>query len=147
MFKQTYVFPASGDDGASIGAAQYVQHQVLGLPPTGKPVPSMSLGPAYRGDTVVGALEANAHKVEFERVDAIEETVADALVAGKVVGWFRGRMEFGRARSATAASWPTRAPPRCARSSTSASSCARNSARSRRLRWSRRPTTISTCRA
>ncbi|HEY4921269.1 MAG TPA: carbamoyltransferase C-terminal domain-containing protein [Xanthobacteraceae bacterium] len=95
MFKQTYVFPASGDDGASIGAAQYVQHQVLGLPPTGKAVPSMSLGPSYREASVVGALEANAHKVEFKRVDAIEETVADALVEGKVVGWFRGRMEFG----------------------------------------------------
>src|SRR6202035_4988700 len=47
MFKQTYVFPASGDDGGSIGAAQYVQHQVLGLPSTGKAVPSMSLGPSY----------------------------------------------------------------------------------------------------
>jgi carbamoyltransferase len=68
---------------------------VLGLPPTGKAVPSMSLGPGYREESVVGALEANAHKVEFERVDAIEETVAQALVEGKVVGWFRGRMEFG----------------------------------------------------
>src|SRR6202035_4306068 len=84
MFKQTYVFPASGDDGASIGAAQYVHHQVLGLPPTGKAVPTMSLGPGYREDSVVGALEANANKVEFHRVDAIEETVADALVEGKI---------------------------------------------------------------
>src|SRR6266705_993460 len=37
LFKQTYVFPASGDDGASIGAAQYVQHQVLRNPPLGEP--------------------------------------------------------------------------------------------------------------
>jgi carbamoyltransferase len=95
MFKQTYVFPAAGDDGASIGAAQYVHHQVLGMPPRGKSVPSMSLGPAYRDDSVVGALEANAGKVDFRRVDAIEEAVAEALVEGKVVGWFRGRMEFG----------------------------------------------------
>jgi carbamoyltransferase len=95
MFKQTYVFPASGDDGASIGAAQYVHHQVLGYPASGKAVPSMSLGPAYRDDSVIQALESYEGKVSFQRVDRIEETVADALVDGKVVGWFRGRMEFG----------------------------------------------------
>jgi carbamoyltransferase len=95
MFKQVYVFPASGDDGASIGAAQYVQHQVLGQPSSGKAVPSMSLGPAYQEDGVIGALESYAAKVDFQRVDGIEEAVADALADGKVVGWFRGRMEFG----------------------------------------------------
>ena len=95
MFKQVYVFPASGDDGASIGAAQYVQHQVLGEPAPGKAVPSMSLGPAYCEDGVIGALESYAAKVDFQRVDSIEEAVADALADGKVVGWFRGRMEFG----------------------------------------------------
>lgn len=95
MFKQTYVFPASGDDGASIGAAQYVQHQVLGHPPSGKALPSMSLGPAYQEDCVIRALESYSNKVNFQRIDSIEETVADALVDGKVVGWFRGRMEFG----------------------------------------------------
>ena len=95
MFKQIYVFPASGDDGASIGAAQYVHHQILKHPPTGAAVPSMSLGPAYLEDSVIDALESYAGKIEFRRVDSIEETVADALVDGKVVGWFRGRMEFG----------------------------------------------------
>ena len=95
MFKQTYVFPASGDDGASIGAAQYVHHQVLGNPLSKKAVPSMSLGPAYQEDRVLKALDGHAEKVSFQRVGNIEEKVADALVDGKVVGWFRGRMEFG----------------------------------------------------
>jgi carbamoyltransferase len=95
MFKQTYVFPASGDDGASVGAAQYVHHQVLGHRPGGAAVPSMSLGPAYTKDGVMRALESYANKIDFQRVERIEETVADALVAGKIVGWFSGRMEFG----------------------------------------------------
>jgi carbamoyltransferase len=95
MFKQTYVFPASGDDGASVGAAQYVHHQVLGHRPGGSAVPSMSLGPAYAKDGVIRALEGYANKVDFRRVDRIEEAVADALAAGKIVGWFSGRMEFG----------------------------------------------------
>jgi carbamoyltransferase len=95
MFKQTYVFPASGDDGASVGAAQYVHHQVLGHRPGGAAVSSMSLGPAYAKDGVMRALEGYANKVDFRRVDRIEEAVADALAAGKIVGWFSGRMEFG----------------------------------------------------
>lgn len=32
IFKDVYVFPASGDDGGRIGAAQYIHHHVLGKP-------------------------------------------------------------------------------------------------------------------
>jgi len=95
MFKETYVFPASGDDGASVGAAQYVHHQVLGNPSPRRPTPTMSLGPCYGEDRIVQALRGYGSKIEFERVDDIENVVADSLVSGKVVGWFRGRMEFG----------------------------------------------------
>jgi carbamoyltransferase len=95
LFKQTYVFPASGDDGASVGAAQYVHHQVLGNPPSGRALPSMSLGPAYGEYQVMRALRSYEAKVDFRRVETIEEAVAAALADGKVVGWFRGRMEFG----------------------------------------------------
>ncbi len=95
MFEHTYVFPAAGDDGASIGAAQYVYHQVLRRPLPGGPVRTMSLGPAFSQDQVAQALEAHAGKLVFHRIDDVEEAVADALVDGKVVGWFHGRMEFG----------------------------------------------------
>jgi carbamoyltransferase len=95
MFKQVYVFPASGDDGASVGAAQYVYHQLMKHPPTGKAVPTMSLGPRYGEQRVLQALAASKDKIDYRRVDAIETAVADALVEGKVVGWFHGRMEFG----------------------------------------------------
>ena len=63
--------------------------------PGGAPVPSMSLGPAYAKDGVIRALEGYANKIDYRRVDRIEEAVADALAAGKIVGWFSGRMEFG----------------------------------------------------
>lgn len=95
IFEQTYVFPAAGDDGASVGAAQYVYHQILHGPPTIGPVRTMSLGPAFGRDKVVEALEAHSDKLTFSRVDSVEDAVADALVAGKVIGWFQGRMEFG----------------------------------------------------
>jgi carbamoyltransferase len=95
MFKQTYVFPASGDDGASVGAAQYVHHQVLGHPSSGKALHTMSLGPDYSEPELAQALKMYDGKVSFRRVGDIEETVAVALADSKVVGWFRGRMEFG----------------------------------------------------
>jgi carbamoyltransferase len=34
-------------------------------------------------------------KIAYHRVDNIEREVASALASGRVVGWFRGRMEFG----------------------------------------------------
>ncbi len=95
MFKQTYVFPAAGDDGASIGAAQYVYHDILRQPPPSAPVRTMSLGPAFSRNQVAQALENHAGKLLFHKLDNVEEAVADALVEGKVVGWFQGRMEFG----------------------------------------------------
>ena len=95
LFKQTYVFPASGDDGASVGAAQYVYHDILRQPPPDAQVRTMSLGPAFSGNQVVEALENHAGKLAYHKLDNVEEAVADALAEGKVVGWFEGRMEFG----------------------------------------------------
>jgi carbamoyltransferase len=95
IFRRTYVFPAAGDDGTSVGAAQYVQHQLLRRPPSRKRLRSMSLGPRYSEEAVVEALHAFSGKVTFRREEQVEEAVAEALAQGKVVGWFRGRMEFG----------------------------------------------------
>jgi carbamoyltransferase len=95
MFEQTYVFPAAGDDGASVGAAQYVYHDVLRQPHNSGAVRSMSLGPAFTQAQVAQALQAHSGKLAFHRIDNVEDIVADALVDGKVVGWFQGRMEFG----------------------------------------------------
>ncbi len=95
LFEQCYVFPAAGDDGASIGAAQYVFHDVLQKPPSGKRLQSMYLGPQFGQSRVAAALEAQAAKLAFHKIDNVEDYVADALVDGKVIGWFQGRMEFG----------------------------------------------------
>jgi carbamoyltransferase len=95
LFKSTYVFPASGDDGASVGAAQYVHHQVLGERSGRQKLHTMSLGPEYGESELVRALTMFDAKISYHRVDSIEREVASALAGGKVVGWFRGRMEFG----------------------------------------------------
>ena len=95
MFEQTYVFPASGDDGASVGAAQYVYHHFLRQPPPASAGAHHESRPGFQRNQVAQALESHAGKLVFHRVDNVEDAVADALVDGKVVGWFQGRMEFG----------------------------------------------------
>jgi carbamoyltransferase len=95
LFKNAYVFPASGDDGACVGAAQYVHHQVLGYRSARKGLRTMSLGPGYTEPELMRALTMFDAKISYHRIDDIEREVASALAGGKVVGWFRGRMEFG----------------------------------------------------
>ena len=47
----------------------------------------------------------------LEREELIERT-ASLLADGKIVGWFQGRMEYARDRSAIGRSWPRPSPPR-----------------------------------
>ena len=55
----------------------------------------MSLGPSFNLAQVKHALETYSAKVDFHKIEDVPAAVADALVDGKVVGWFAGRMEFG----------------------------------------------------
>ena len=68
-------------------------------------------GPSYDDDCIAAALKSAGFTAQ--PLDAAElcGQAAELVAAGNVVGWFQGRMEWGRARSATAASWPTRAAP------------------------------------
>lgn len=94
-FEEIYVQPAAGDAGGAIGAAQYVYHVLLGKPR------GFVLGHAYWGreypeGEIGNALRDSNHK--YERIDDDEklmDKVVEALVQGKVVGWYQGRFEWG----------------------------------------------------
>jgi carbamoyltransferase len=93
-FRDVYVQPAAHDAGTSIGAALYVQHQELKLPRRFE-MRHVYYGPEYSDSEILDDLEAAGckyHKLVEE--DLIGRT-AEALVQGKIVGWFQGRMEFG----------------------------------------------------
>jgi carbamoyltransferase len=84
-FDSLFVFPAAGDAGAAVGAAAWV----AGLD-------RRSLRHAYLGDpcedaAVARALGDRPHRVAADPAAA----AAEALDAGRIVGWFHGRMEFG----------------------------------------------------
>jgi carbamoyltransferase len=98
-FDRIWIQPAAGDAGGALGAALVGYHIQQKQPRL----------VANRGDGMQGSyLGCHFDRAECERrlqaVGAVwrsgseEETiaaVAEALAAGKIVGWFQGRMEFG----------------------------------------------------
>lgn len=98
-FEDVWIQPAAGDAGGALGAALFVWHQLMQKPRTaqGKDTQKGSyLGPRFSVDeieTMLSARQIPARKADSER-ELLEE-VANLLAAGKIVGWFHGRMEFG----------------------------------------------------
>jgi carbamoyltransferase len=96
LFKEVFVQPASGDDGAALGAALYVQHQRE--PKTPAPRISAPLwGPEYDKGEIDKALAGRTDvKVErFDSFSALAAATAERLNRGEILGYFQGRMEFG----------------------------------------------------
>jgi carbamoyltransferase len=98
-FEDLWVQPASGDAGGALGAAQFVWYQLLNHPRAVQSIDSQSgslLGPSYTTDQIVEFLTtANAKYEKYTNEDELIHRVADLLAEEKVVGWFRGRMEYG----------------------------------------------------
>ncbi len=89
-----FVQPAAGDAGGAMGAALHVWNGLLDKPRLPR-LPSVYLGPGYTDAEVAAALDAvGARATRFEGKALLDETVRH-LVAGKVVGWFQGRLEWG----------------------------------------------------
>ena len=123
-FQRLFVQPAAGDNGTSLGAALWVQHQVLGEPRrwvmthaytgpeydeaacaaalrevvgTAPDATGMALAPAVEtvGPGPDGApTHAALHISRLDEVTLLRRAV-DLLEDGGVLGWFQGRMEFG----------------------------------------------------
>jgi carbamoyltransferase len=99
IFDEIWVQPAAGDAGGALGAALAVAvDRGAGRAHVGTGFDGMSgslLGPAYSDDQIAAYLTAGG--IPHRRLEPAELTaeVAKAIAAGKVVGWFQGRMEFG----------------------------------------------------
>ncbi len=96
--KNIWVQPASGDSGSSIGASLSFWHEFLNNKRLDDKQDKMKfayLGPSYDKKSIKTIL--NNYKANFKEYKEEElcKKVADFISKGKVVGWFRGRMEFG----------------------------------------------------
>jgi carbamoyltransferase len=97
-FKDIWIQPASGDAGGALGGALAVWHKELNNPRVVNPNDAMQgsyLGPAYEQDFIEDELLTCGAKFDSATEDEMIEQTAQALVDGKAVGWFQGRMEFG----------------------------------------------------
>lgn len=107
-FDNIWIQPAAGDAGGALGAALAVWHQYLGNDKhqTDDRMSGSYLGPEYSEQEVIESLEKlNANYQIFGDDKAhprcpayytkFSSDIAAELAAGKVVGWFQGRMEFG----------------------------------------------------
>jgi carbamoyltransferase len=86
-----FVYPAANDAGTAIGAALYALRQQRDVRPGAQDL--VYLGPEFDDDFI--AAELRQCMIAHRRCADVEQAAADRLAAGKVVGWYQGRMEFG----------------------------------------------------
>lgn len=93
-FRDLFAFPASGDDGGSVGAALYLYHHVLDC---GKrqSLSHVFLGKGYSSRSITRALGARRLRYTRMTTRKLLPYIAGQLAAGKVIGWYEGRAEFG----------------------------------------------------
>ena len=93
-FRDIYIQPAASDAGTSIGAALSVWHERLNQPRSFV-MRHAYYGPQYSDREIHAELETAG--VAYRRLSEAElvDATASEIAAGKVVGWFQGRMEFG----------------------------------------------------
>lgn len=95
-FRHWFVPPAPGDAGGAVGAA-LLAAQRHGIDPRGPRVSDARLGPQPGGEALRATLErADVAYEDFAgRTPDLLQSVAAHLGQRRVVGWCRGRMEFG----------------------------------------------------
>jgi len=98
-FKRIWIQPASGDAGGAVGAALALYHLHLRQPRVcNGSIDGMSgsfLGPRYEQPDVENRLRKSGAAFEVMDESALLTATVHALTAGKAIGWFQGRMEFG----------------------------------------------------
>ena len=102
LFDDIWIQPAAGDAGGAVGAAMAAWHIWRGKDRTPLPRGALDrmrgsyLGPRFTtADVRRMASRRQAVYTHFEDFDALCDTVCAHLAAGRAVGWFQGRMEYG----------------------------------------------------
>ena len=89
-FAHVWVQPAAGDAGTALGGALSVAHE---LGDEVRPLDGADLGRGWTDAELEACLRAA--DLPYERPRDLAGAVASSLAAGRVVGWFEGRSEYG----------------------------------------------------
>ncbi|MCB0191842.1 MAG: hypothetical protein KDJ65_07860 [Anaerolineae bacterium] len=94
-FENVFIQPAAGDAGGALGAALYAYHVIFGHPRR------FTMEHAYWGaefpeSAMVEAIKSSGFAYEeFDDDDKLLDQAVDTLLQEKVIGWYRGRFEWG----------------------------------------------------
>jgi len=96
-FDELFIQPAASDAGGCLGAAALAHVRLTGERPAQGRLTHMYWGPATPVEEIAGMLAGTSLRpLDYRgRTDALLAATVDRLVAGKVIGWFQGRMELG----------------------------------------------------
>ena len=99
-FENIWIQPAAGDAGGALGVALALWHNHLGhervADGENDAMRGALLGPEYGDEEIYQCIEQQAGVAQKLAEDELPVRVAELLAAGKVVGFFQGRMEFGQ---------------------------------------------------
>jgi carbamoyltransferase len=98
-FERIWIQPAAGDAGGALGAALTAYHHHLGRERrTHNVIDGMHgsyLGPSFGQGEMEARLGGAGAVFDILDEPGLIRSTVDALEAGKAIGWFQGRMEFG----------------------------------------------------
>lgn len=101
-FRDVFIQPAAGDNGTALGAAFHAWHAASGAP-RDFVMQHGYWGPAFDDRAIRSALEARSADIAAARCAhqawsddaALDTWTAAQIAAGRVIGWYQGRMEWG----------------------------------------------------
>ena len=97
-FDSIWIQPAAGDAGGALGAAATIWHEYLGNDRSSDGKDKMRgafLGPRYSADEIRAQLDAKEAVYQEIGDEELFPLLAEILDNEQVIGWMRGRMEFG----------------------------------------------------
>ncbi len=98
-FRRLWVQPAAGDAGGALGAALCAYHLFRGQPRhvdgAQDGMRGAYLGPSFGQPEIEARLSRVGARFTTLGDEALIDRTVGALVEGKAIGWFQGRMEFG----------------------------------------------------
>jgi carbamoyltransferase len=98
IFDRLWIQPAAGDAGGALGAALvawFTQWNGEREARHGDAMHGALLGPEFSDEEIATMLRGHGAVCERLERDVLLDRTVELLQAGKVIGWFQGRMEFG----------------------------------------------------
>ena len=100
-FDNVHVPPSPGDAGSAVGCAQYLYYiyhknpRIIEKNPAKVISESVYVGTSYSDEEIREFLNSNNIQYQQLQHDELLQNTAKLISAGKIVGWYQGKMEWG----------------------------------------------------